>query len=601
MDKPLTLCELLAKSVESFHNPKMLNCKAGGIWKAFSSDAVYETVKYIALGLRSMGVASGDHVALYAESSPYWTMSDLGIIHAGAADVPLYVTQAVHQIAFILNDSGSKGIFVASRKLFERAKSAIAKSQCKFVISISEETFSAFQDGGSGTCPEFITWSGLIEKGRMAETKDNKLFDEMRQAVKEDDLATIIYTSGTTGEPKGVMLSHQNLVSNAVDCAEVFSLNPIHDVALSYLPSSHVFERMILYHYIHVGIQIFFAESIDNLPQNLLEVRPNIMTTVPRMLEKAFEKAQTMVESLPWYKRFVFNWAIGLALQFNVEKKMPIGYRLKRSFASILVYKKLREAFGGRIRFIFSGGAPLSPDLATIFCAAGLTVLQGYGLTETSPVVSVNRLDRNRIGSVGPVIPNVSVKIASDGEILIDGPNVMMGYYENAAATFATFYASWFKTGDIGHIDKDGFLFVTDRKKDLFKTSGGKYIAPQGIEAILSESVYVEKAIAIGDQRKFATALIFPNWEALKNYAGKHGIPAGSNADLIENEKVKELYESVVDDANKKLSHWETIKRFAVLDGELTIEEDYLTPTLKMKRRNVENRYRELIEGFYKE
>jgi len=297
----------------------------------------------------------------------------------------------------------------------------------------------------------------------------------------------------------------------------------------------------------------------------------------------------------------VFKWAINLALQFSVEKKMPLSYKLKHSFASILVYKNLRKAFGGRIRFIISGGAPLSKDLAAIFCAAGLTVLQGYGLTETSPVISVNRLERNRIGSVGPIIPNVSVKIASDGEILVDGPNVMMGYYRNAAATFATFYASWFRTGDIGHIDNDGFLFVTDRKKDLFKTSGGKYIAPQGIEAVLAKSVFVEKAIVIGDQRKFASALIFPNWEALKNYAAKNEIPSGSNTVLLENNKIKELYQGVVDEANKELSHWETIKRFAVLDGELTIEEDYLTPTLKTKRRNVANRYHELIESFYQE
>jgi long-chain acyl-CoA synthetase len=601
MNRPLTLCELLEKSVGSFQNPKMLNCKIGGKWESFSSNNVYETVKHVALGLYSLGVGRDDKVALYAESSPYWTMADLGIIHAGAADVPLYVTEAVHHIEFILSNSESKGIFIGSRKLFERAKDALFRSGCKFVISISNEQFTTSRDAEGESGIKVILWDELIQKGKNVAEQDAQLFDELKHSIKTDDLATIIYTSGTTGEPKGVMLSHGNLASNAVDCSEVFSFTPIHDVALSYLPLSHVFERMILYHYFHVGIQIFFAESIDNLPKNLLEVRPNLMTTVPRMLEKAFEKAQTVVENLPWYKRFVFKWAINLALEFDPEKKMSIGYRLKRMVASPLVYKNLRKAFGGRIRFIISGGAALSPDLARIFCAAGLKVLQGYGLTETSPVISVNRFERNRIGSVGPVIPNVSVKIASDGEILVDGPNVMLGYYQNAPATFAAFYASWFKTGDIGHIDNDGFLFVTDRKKDLFKTSGGKYIAPQGIEAVLARSVYVEKAIVIGDQRKFASALIFPNWEALNNYAVKNGISARSNVELVENDKIKELYQSVVDDANRELSHWETIKRFAVLDGELTIEEDYLTPTLKMKRRNVENRYHELIESFYQE
>ncbi|MCL4509988.1 MAG: long-chain fatty acid--CoA ligase [Bacteroidetes bacterium] len=591
MNAPRTLCELLEKSVESYHNPKMLNSKAGGEWKSFSSDQVYETVKNIALGLHSLGVVPGDHVALYAESSAYWTISDLGIIHAGAADIPIYVTQAVPQIEFILNNSESKGIFVGSRKLYDRAKDAVANSKCKFVISVSDEKFDS----------NVVTWSELLEMGKKAALQTPNLFDELKHAPQEDDLATIIYTSGTTGEPKGVMLSHRNLVSNVVDCAPLFSFTPIEETALSYLPPSHVFERMLLYLYIHVGIRIFYAESIEALPQDLIEVRPHLMTTVPRMLEKAFEKAQNVVEGLPWYKRFVFKWAIDLALQFNTEKEMPLGYRVKRAFASALVYKNLREAFGGRIGFIISGGAPLRPDLATIFCAAGMTVLQGYGLTETSPVIAVNRLERNRIGSVGPLIPNVSAKIAGDGEILIDGPNVMMGYYKNTAATSASYYTCWFKTGDIGYLDKDGFLFVTDRKKDLLKTSGGKFIAPQEIESLLSKSLYVDKAIVLGDQRKFASALIFPNWDALRGFAEKNQIEFKSNAELAENPQIKALFQGIVDGANKDLSHWETIKKFAVLDGELTIEADYLTPTLKMKRRNVENRYKDLIESFYKE
>ncbi|MFZ1082513.1 MAG: long-chain fatty acid--CoA ligase [Candidatus Kryptoniota bacterium] len=589
MNESRTLCELLEKSVESFDNLEMLNAKIGDEWKSFPSGAVFETVKNITLGLHSLEVVPGDHIALFADSSPYWTMSDFGIIHTGAADVPLYVSQAVHQIEFILCNSESKGIFVGSSKLFERAKDAISKSPCKFVISISDEKFDE----------RTITWSELLEMGKQASMKQPDLFDALRHAVKEDDLASIIYTSGTTGEPKGVMLSHGNLVSNVVDAGSVFKFEAIHDAALSYLPPSHVFERMILYLYISAGVRIFYAESLESLSKTFIEVKPHIMTTVPRMLEKAFEKAQAVVESLPWYKRSVFKWAINLALGFDPEEKVSLMCEVKRAFASLLVYKNLRKAFGGRIRFIISGGAPLRPDLTRIFCAAGLTVLQGYGLTETSPVISVNRLGRNRIGSVGPVIPNVTVKIASDGEILVDGPNVMMGYYENAAATFASSYASWFRTGDIGHLDKDGFLFVTDRKKDLLKTSGGKYIAPQEVEAMLSENVYVDKAIVIGDQRKFATALIFPNWEALKNFAGKNHVTVASNSELVKNSQVNDLYKKIVDEVNERLSQWETLKKFAVLDGELTIDADYMTPTLKMKRRNVENRYRDLIESFY--
>ncbi len=591
MNAPRTLCELLEISVESYRNPRMLNSKIGGQWKPFSSDHVFETIKYVALGLNSLGIGPGDHVALFADSSAYWTMADLAIVHTGAADIPIYVTQALNQLEFILKDSGAKGIFVGSRKLYERARDAIAGSDCRFIVCMSEGRFA----------DDAVTWDEVVEKGRKAESESPAKFDQLRRSVKEEDLATVIYTSGTTGEPKGVMLSHRNLVSNAVDCASLFVFHPTEDVVLSYLPPSHVFERMMLYLYVYVGDCVYYAESIEALPQNLLEVRPHRMTTVPRMLEKAFEKAQHVVESLPWYKRSVFKWAIDLALKFDTEKKMSLGYRLKRVVASRLVYKNLREAFGGRVDYIISGGAALRQDLARIFCAAGVTVLQGYGLTETSPVISVNRLDRNRIGSVGPLIPNVCAKISGDGEILVDGPNVMSGYYRNAAATSATFNGSWFKTGDIGYLDKDGFLFVTDRKKDLLKTSGGKFIAPQEIESLLAHSLYVDKAIVVGDQRKFASALIFPNMDALRGFAGKNRIAYASPAELITKPEIKSLYDGIVEGVNKQLSHWETIKKYAILDDELTIEADYLTPTLKMKRRNVESRYKNIIEEFYKE
>ncbi len=591
MNMPRTLCELLEKSVESYHNPKMLNRKVGGKWESLTSDQVYRDVKYVALGLHSLGIAPGERVALYAESSSYWTISDLGIIHAGGVDVPVYVTQALPDIEYILKNSSSKCIMVGSKKLYERARDVIGRSDCKTVVGFPGEEL------GGGT----VNWKELIDAGKNLEKEETGIFDRLRGSSKDSDLATIIYTSGTTGEPKGVMLSHWNLVSNAVDCASIFHFNPMKDVALSYLPPSHVFERMILYHYIHVGVQIHYAESVDALPHNLLEVRPNMMTTVPRMLEKAFEKAETFSESLPAYKRSLFKWAIHLAREYDPEKSIPFGYRVRHRIADALVYKNLRRAFGGRFRFIISGGAPLDPQLARIFTAAGLKVLQGYGLTETSPVISVNRIDRNRIGSVGPLIPDVTAKIASDGEILVDGPNVMMGYYGNDKATAEAFDGSWFKTGDIGYMDKDGFLFVTDRKKDLLKTSGGKFIAPQEIETLLARSLYVDKAIVIGDRRKFASALIFPNWDALKGFAEQHKLKYSTNSELLENEMIRSLFDRIVAEANSQLSQWETLKKFAVVEGELSVDADYLTPTLKMKRRNVEGRYRDLIEGFYRE
>jgi len=591
MSQPSTICELLEQAVLSHHNPKLLNSKFNGHWVSFSADEVYQKVKDIALGLHSLGVQHGDKVALYADSSAYWTISDLGIIHAGASDVPIYVTQSVDQIEFILKNSESRGIFVSNRRLYDRGKDAIKKSSCKFVISLDDDKFD------DGVMPI----SELISLGKQVDEETPELFDQLKRAITPDEPATIIYTSGTTGEPKGVVLSHKNLVSNALSCSSLFTFRPNEEVALSYLPPSHVFERMILYLYIHVSAQIYYAESIDALQSNLLEVKPHMMTTVPRMLEKVFEKIQNVVESLPFYKRAVFKWAVALALKFDNERKMPIVYRIKHWIASVLVYKQLRHAFGNRIKFIISGGAALRPDLARIFCAAGLTTLQGYGLTETSPVISVNRLNRNRIGSVGPAIPGVAVKIAEDGEILVDGPNVMLGYYKNPEATSAAFQNCWFKTGDIGYLDNDGFLFITDRKKDLIKTSGGKYIAPQEIEMLLSKNLYIDKAIVIGDQRKFASALLFPNFEALTSYAEKNGIPHESRQQLVSDPRIYKLFESIVAETNTHLSHWETIKKFAIIDGELTIEADYLTPTLKMKRRNVENRYRDIIESFYKD
>ncbi len=591
MNAPRTLCELLKFSVESYRNSRMLNSKIGGQWKSYSSDDVYETVRHLALGLNSLGIAAGDRIAVYAESSAYWTMADFSILHCGAVDIPIYVTQALNQIRFILTNSGARGIFVGSLSLYDRAREAINGSGCEFVVCMSGEKSA---DG-------MLTWNELAEKGKELESREPRRFDELRNNVREEDLATIIYTSGTTGEPKGVMLSQKNLVSNVIDCASLFSFNSSVDVVLSYLPPSHVFERMMLYLYVYVGECIYYAESVEALPQDLLEVRPHNMTTVPRMLEKAFEKAEHVVENLPWYKRSVFRWAIGLALRFDQEKTMSPVYRVEHGIASLLVYKDLRHAFGGRVRYIISGGAALRPDLARIFCAAGITILQGYGLTETSPVISVNLLTKNRIGSVGPPIPNVSVRVASDGEILVSGPNVMMGYYRKEDETKEVLSDSWFRTGDIGHVDKDGFLFITDRKKDLLKTSGGKFIAPLEIESMLSRSTYIDKAIVIGDRRKFASALLFPDMEALRNFAAARGVLYTSTSELVESNQVRALFESIVDGVNKELSHWETIKKFAILLDELTIEDDFLTPTLKLKRKNVENRYKEVIEKFYEE
>lgn len=587
------LVELFEFGVKTYRNPKLLNYKsAEGVWKSLSADEVARRVKNIALGLYSLGIRFGDKVALLSESRPEWTMTDLGILSLGAIDVPIYTTQSLPQVEFIITNSESKLIFISTKQLYERILPVLEKlGFTDKVITFEKEP----------PAPGVMTLEQLESIGEKLNNENPSLYDDLKSKVKPDDLATIIYTSGTTGEPKGVMLTHSNLISNATTCASLFSWNADKEVALTYLPLSHIFERMIIYLYLYIGIQIWYAESIDKLADNLIEVKPTVMTTVPRFLEKAEERMLAQVQKMSPLKRKLFNWAMDIARQFDPEKKFPLSYRIKHKIADILVYKKLRERFGGRFRFIVSGGAALRPDLARIFTAAGIPVLQGYGLTETSPVISVNRLERNRIGSVGPVIPGVAVKIAEDGEIWVDGPNVMKGYYKNEEATQRAFYCTWFKTGDIGYIDKDGFLFITDRKKDLIKTSGGKFIAPQLIENLLSSSVYVDKAVVIGEGRKFASALIFPNFEALKQFAQENNITYSNNSELLNHPKVQELYQKIVDEINSKLAHWETIKKFAVIDGVLTIDEDYLTPTLKVKRRNVEARYRDLIDSFYKE
>ncbi len=585
------LAELFEFGVKTYQNPKLLNYKSPeGIWKTISAEEALNRVRNIALGLYQLGIRHSDKVALLSESRPEWTLTDLGIISLGAIDVPIYTTQALPQVEFILTNSESKLIFISTKQLYERVSPVLEKVGLVGKVI----TFEKVSD-------DIMTLKELEAKGEELNKENPELYDQLKSQVNPDDLATIIYTSGTTGDPKGVMLTHSNLISNAVTCASLFTWDATKEVALTYLPLSHIFERMIIYLYLYIGIQIWYAESIDKLADNLLEVRPTVMTTVPRFLEKAEERMLAQVQKMSPLKQKLFNWAMNIARQYDPEKKFPISYRIKHKIADILVYKKLRQRFGGRFRFIVSGGAALRPDLARIFTAAGIPVLQGYGLTETSPVISVNRLERNRIGSVGPVIPGVAVKIAEDGEILVDGPNVMKGYYKNEIETQKAFYYTWFKTGDIGYLDKDGFLFITDRKKDLIKTSGGKFIAPQVVENLLASSVYIDKAVVIGEGRKFASALIFPNFEALKQFAQENKISYSNNSELVNHPKVQELYQKIIDDVNQHLAQWETIKKFAVIDGVLTIDEDYLTPTLKVKRRNVEARYRDLIESFYKE
>ncbi len=585
-----TLIELHDHTIKNCRNDKLLNAKRGDSWESNSTDEFAERVRTTALGLYKLGIKNRDTVAYVGQSSPEWTIIDMAILNCGAIGVPIYTTQSVNQVEYILKNSEAKAIFIGSEELCTRLKTAIEAAGVEIVIGFYERV---------GDSPHNL--ASLQKEGAAVDKENPDLYQEIRSIAKPDDLATIIYTSGTTGNPKGVMLTHSNLVSNVTACLQIFDFYAQEDVTLTYLPPSHIFERMILYVYQYSGVQIWYAESIEKLGDNLKEVRPMIMTTVPRMLEKVFERVNAMVETLPGPRKAIFKWAIKVAKQYDTEGNNNAVYKMKYKIANALVYKKLRAGFGGRIRMLVAGGAALNPELGTIFSAAGMPVLQGYGLTETSPVISVNRLDKNRMGSIGPIIPGVEVKIADDGEILVRGPNIMKGYYKNEEATKEVFYDGWFRTGDIGYIDKDGFLYITDRKKDFIKTSGGKYIAPQLIEQRLARNKYVEQAVVVGDKRKFASALLFPGWEALRAFAEGRNITYTSDEELLRNPEVRRLYDSVIDEVNKTLAQWETIKKYEVIPGILTVDNDQLTPTLKVRRRNIEQRYNDLIDEFYKE
>ncbi len=585
-----TLIDLHDHTIKNCQHDTFLNAKRGDTWEAISTDEFASRVRNTALALYKLGIKNRDTIAYVGQSSPEWTIIDMAILNCGAIGVPIYTTQSVNQVEYILKNSGAKAMFIGSEELYTRLKDAIDAAGVEIVIGFYEKV---------GNSPHNL--SSLQKEGAALDKENPDLYKQIRSVVKPDDLATIIYTSGTTGDPKGVMLTHTSLVSNVTACLQIFDFYGQEDVTLTYLPPSHIFERMILYVYQYSGVQIWYAESIEKLGDNLKEVRPMVMTTVPRMLEKVFERVNAMVETLPAPRKAIFKWAIKVAKQFDTEGNNGSFYMIKYKIANALVYKKLRLGFGGRLRMLVAGGAALNPELGRIFTAAGMPVLQGYGLTETSPVISVNRLGQNRMGSIGEIIPGVEVKIAEDGEILVKGLNVMKGYYKNEEATKEVFYDGWFKTGDIGYIDRDGFLYITDRKKDFIKTSGGKYIAPQLIEQRLARSKYVEQAVVLGDKRKFASALLFPSWEALRAFADGRNINYNTDEELLKHPDVRNIYDGVMEEVNNTLAQWETIKKYEIIPGILTVDNDQLTPTLKVRRRNIEQRYNDLIEEFYKE
>ncbi len=593
---PTTLPELFRRAAAEFDIPDALNYKADGEWRPISSREFLARSENVALGLLSLGFERGDRAAILAANSPEWTITDAGCQLAGIIDVPIYTTLAADQVRYILDNSGSRVLFIEDRTAYERVRDAI--ESCPAIETIVFFKRLRSDDGQ-------LSVADLENAGSERRVSDPFAIERLGRETFPADLATLIYTSGTTGEPKGVMLTHANLVSNVHGASEGHGFAGV-ETALSVLPLSHVFERTGMYVYLRYGMRVHYAESIDKAAENLKEVRPTIFIGVPRIFEKVFEKARLTALEGGRVKAGIFEWAIDVAQDYarytTAGEVVPMSLAAKHAFADELVYSKFRDFFGGRLRHCITGGAALSDELYLIFTGVGVSIMQGYGLTETSPVITTNTPSDFKIGTVGRPIRNVDVRIAVDGEIEIHGPGVMHGYYKNETADRDAFTDDgWLRTGDVGHLDDDGYLVITDRKKELFKTSGGKYIAPVRIEQMLRASPFISQAVLVGNGRKFPAALIVPDLNMLASYARLKELHVETPAELCHNPRIHDLISRQMDALTAGLSQFEKVKKFALLDRELTVESGELTPTLKIKRRVIDERYRDVIENLYRE
>jgi long-chain acyl-CoA synthetase len=571
-----------------------LNYKVDGEWINISAATFVERVKNVALGLTTLGIRPGDRIALLSENRPEWSIVDLSILSLGAIDVPIYTTQAVDQIEYILSDSGAKAIFISNRKLFRHARAALANRALEHLIFFDPDVAEDIEHA--------IPLEQLESDGRALAQERPGAFDAYLHAVRSDDLATIIYTSGTTGEPKGVMLTHDNFISNVLSITKGLPIGPT-DVALSVLPLSHIFERAGFYVFCYCGMSVYYAASFDQVGENLREVSPTVMTAVPRLFEKVYHRIIKKGMAEKGWKRKVFTRSLEVGQRYgelkDTRRRVPVSLRLKQRLASNLVFSKWREGVGGRLRYFVSGGAPLSPALSYSYLAAGIPILQGYGATETC-IVSANRPENNHVGSVGLPFDRIEVRIAEDGEILVRGPNVMRGYYGQPEATAAVLKDGWFYTGDVGHMDKQGRLYITDRKKDLFKLSNGKYVAPQLIESLLKESEFVSQVVVVGAGRKQPAALIVPDWESLREALAEtvEEVPT-DRVELSKNPAAVKIVQRDIARLTASLADYERIRRVALLPNEFSIDSGELTPTLKVKRRVIDERFGDLIEELY--
>lgn len=567
----------------------------GGIWRKYSTAEVKEIVDKLAAGLYHLGISGHDmtiekrdKIAIISNNRPEWMFLDMAVQKAGAVLVPVYPTLAIGELEFVLNDAEIKLVFVSDQELYDKVQRIRSKTPTVQAVY----TFNNLQPA--------LNWREIMNKATAESVAECAL---SAAKVGYEDLATIIYTSGTTGTPKGVMLSHKNILSNVLASTEVFTefCSPS-DKALSFLPLNHIFERMVTYVYLFNGVSVYYAESLDTIGDNLKEVQPAVFTTVPRLLEKVYERIMGRGQELTGLKRKMFFWAVDLGSRYEVGKHHGGWYRFQLALANKLIFNKWREGLGGKVKAIVTGAAACQVRLLKIFSAGKMPVMEGYGLTETSPVIAVNRFnEKNRkFGTVGTIIDGVDVKIAEDGEICCKGDNVMMGYYKRPDLTAEVIDKDgYFHSGDIGIMVENKFLKITDRKKEIFKTSGGKYVAPQPIENKMKESPFIEQMMVVGPERKFAGALIVPAFNNLKEWAKQNNISFGTIHDLVRHPAVLEMYKHVVEEYNEQFNHVEQIKKFELCPHEWTVDGGELTPTLKLKRKVITEKYRDAIERIY--
>jgi long-chain acyl-CoA synthetase len=596
-----TIADLPFHIMGRFPKPLAIGRCQGDEIVGLSSKEMFERIRDLSLGLRTLGVSAGDRVAIVAESRTEWLLCDFAILAASAVTVPIYPTLSAAQAQYILQDSGAKLAIVSTRLQLDKTQ------EVRHLLPALEAVIAMDASAASSATAEasVLSLDDVERRGHARMTGEwgaGREFRDTARAVAADSLATIIYTSGTTGEPKGVMLTHANLVSNMRSAAEALEISQ-EDVALSFLPLSHGFERMVSFVYLFSGVTVVFAESFDTVARDLVRVRPTVLTGVPRVYEKLLARIVEGGEKPGGVKAAVFRWSVsaGLARARALLRGRPASQlaSMKSAIGERLVFSKIRERLGGRLRFVASGSAPLADTVMEFFYAVGVPIIEGYGLTETAPILTFNPLHALRVGTVGRPIPGVELRIAEDGEILARGPNVMRGYFNKPEATAAVLTDGWFHTGDIGRIDAEGYLTITDRKKDLLVTSGGKKIAPQPIEAILKRNPLVAEAVVLGDRRKYAAALIVPELGVLERRLKDLGRPPGTRDELSTRPDVLALYQEIVDALNRELSQFERIKRIALIPADFTVESGELTPTLKVKRKVVEQRWRDQIESLY--